>query len=556
MRTPRSLRALLAAVVLAAGVAPAQSGEVIVDFFANPGTGFADPTPAAPVGGNPGTTLGEQRIFVFLQAAAIWTEVLQPEQDIFVAAQFVPLAPNVLGSAGAQFIWSNFPGAELQNTWYFDSLADHLTQGDLSPPTYDIVASFSTNFLFYLGFDNNDPPGTSDLLAVVLHEMGHGLNFANAVTEATGSIPVPAGSTEAFGDIYSQYTLDVTTNKTWNSMTQAERAASALNARKVSWSGLHVKEAVPDVLEKGEPVLRVNTPSSLGNLMFGVAAFGPQLTSTGTRGDVIAGIDAADAAGPTVNDGCSALLNAVAGKIVLMDRGTCGFTVKVKNAQDAGAIAVVIADNVAGAPPPGLGGADPTIVIPSGRVTLADGTAIRAALAAGTVNVTMRLDRSILAGTDRVKGLMMLNATNPVQPGSSISHFEPVAFPNQLMEPAINVDLTSSVNPPEDLTTPLLTDLGWFTDRDGVQDGVDSCLGSNLSPTVLIGSCDSKSPNPVLPTGCSVSDRMNQCDVLRSKHPLLYVACIAARTEELVRANVITRKNQLGIAACALKSLK
>ena len=129
-------RLLTAAVVflLASGAAPSRAGEIIVQFFAAPGTGFADPTPAAPVGGNPGLTLGQQRIFVFLQAAALWTEVLQPEQDIFVAAQFQALPAGVLGSAGAQFIWSNFTGAELPNTWYFDSLADNLFQGDLSPP--------------------------------------------------------------------------------------------------------------------------------------------------------------------------------------------------------------------------------------------------------------------------------------------------------------------------------------------------------------------------------------------------------------------------------------
>jgi hypothetical protein len=554
MRTPHTLRALLAAGLLVAAAAPAQSGEVIVDFFADPGTGFADPTPAEPIAGNPGTTVGEQRIFVFLRAAEIWTQTLQPEQDIFVAAEFVPLGANVLGAAGPTFIHSNFPGAEFPNTWYFDSLADHLTQGDLSPPTYDIQASFSSDFNFYLGFDNNDPPGTADLLAVVLHEIGHGLNFANAVNEVTGTIPIPAGQTVPFSDVYSNYTLDVTTNKTWGAMTAAERAASAINARKVSWNGLHVKESVPDVLEKGEPILRVNTPASLGTLMIGAAGFGAQFTSTGTRGDVIAGIDAANPAGPTTTDGCTPLVNAVAGKIVLLDRGTCGFVVKVKNAQDAGAIAVLIHDNAPGNPPPGLGGADPTITIPSGRIRQIDGNAIRTALGTGTVNVTLRLDRSVLAGTDRVKGLMMLNATDPVALGSSISHFEPVAFPNQLMEPSINVDLTSSVVPPEDLTTPLLTDLGWFTDRDGVPDGLDSCLGSDLEATVTIGTCNSKAPNTVLPTGCSVSDRVNQCDVHRRK-PLLYLACIATRTEELFRAKVIDRRNQLAIAACALKSL-
>ena len=46
----------------------------------------------------------------------------------------------------------------------------------------------------------------------------------------------------------------------------------------------------------------------------------------------------------------------------------------------------------------------------------------------------------------------MLAALDPVALGSSISHWEAVAFPNQLMEPAINSDLTNSVTPPQDLT--------------------------------------------------------------------------------------------------------
>ena len=44
---------------------------------------------------------------------------------------------------------------------------------------------------------------------------------------------------------------------------------------------------------------------------------------------------------------------AVNGKIALVDRGVCRFPEKVKNAQNAGAIGVIVVDNVAGSPPPG-----------------------------------------------------------------------------------------------------------------------------------------------------------------------------------------------------------
>src|SRR5215218_1482734 len=95
-----------------AGVSSAfAQGQIIIINNNEPGVGFNDATPAAPVGGNPGTTLGQQRLNVFEHAANIWEQVLQPRTDIFVQAQFIPLAPNVLGSAGATFIFDNFPGA-------------------------------------------------------------------------------------------------------------------------------------------------------------------------------------------------------------------------------------------------------------------------------------------------------------------------------------------------------------------------------------------------------------------------------------------------------------
>jgi hypothetical protein len=79
-------------------------------------------------------------------------------------------------------------------------------------------------------------------------------------------------------------------------------------------------------------------------------------------------------------DACEPLTAASAtevfGKIALVDRGTCGFTIKVKNAQDAGAIAVLVADNTPATPPAGPGGVDPSVTIASALVTQATGNAI------------------------------------------------------------------------------------------------------------------------------------------------------------------------------------
>ena len=546
-------RFLISAAVLMmlAGVADSAAAQGQILIFSNnaPGVGFNDSTPATPVGGNPGTTLGQQRINVFLRAAEIWENQINPTVDILVIAEFAPLPSGVLGSAGAILIHRDFPGAELPNTWYPEALANKLAGFDLAPcpvlnsfTCFDLQANFSTTFNFYMGLDNNEGPGQQDLLAVILHELGHGLGFANFFNEASGQFAF------GFPDVYSEYTFDVEANLGWTDMTVAERVASAVNVRKVSWNGVNINKSVPAVLEPGEPGVNVVFPA-IGPYALGGASFGPPLSSPGLTGDVVLALDAADAGGPLTTDGCSPITNApdVSGRIALMDRGACAFTIKVKNAQDAGAIGVLIADNVLSEPPPGLAGTDASITIPSGRISLPDGNELRANLPA---RVTMGVDLSVLAGTDRVQGLMMLAAFNPVVSGSSISHFEGIAFPNQLMEPSINPDLTSSLDVPQDLTSSLMADLGWFSDHDGVPDGVDACLGSDLAPTVVIGTCESGVANPQVANGCTVSDLIGNCADGAANHGA-FVSCVTQTTNDLRKSGVITNKDTGKLQSCA-----
>ncbi len=473
---PLLLAALLAVLCLLVVPPPAFAGATItiVNIDA-PGEGFNDPAPVRPVGGNPGKTLGEQRLIAFQFAADIWGATLDSNVEIRIQASFDPLSctPNsgVLGAAGAIQIVADFPGAAFPDTWYHVALANKLAGFDLIPgPTGtsadDIRAFFNsrigtdpnclTGLNWYYGL-NNKHGNDIDLVAVLLHEFAHGLGFANFVDETNGTEPL--GMT----DIYSRHTLDLTTGETWDQMTPHERARSAINSRNVVWNGGGVTAAVPAVLDPGTPFLRVNSPASIaGSYDVGTASFGPALTAAGVTGNLVQALDPANADGPSTTDACSPLVNAgaVAGNIALVDRGSCFFTVKVKNAQNAGAIAVVVVDNQEGSPPPGLGGSDPSINIPAVRITLEDGNLIKSVLATTPVNVTLALDLSVRAGADAL-GRALLNAPDPVQPGSSISHWDPIAFPNQLMEPAINSDLTHSVEVPQDLTFELLKDIGW-----------------------------------------------------------------------------------------------
>ncbi len=558
LRNRALVAASLALAILAA--TPASAATITIVNVNAPGVGFNDPTPVAPVGGNPGTTKGQQALNAFQFAADIWGMTLESNEEIFIQASFSPLNCNAnagtLGAAGAIQIFANFPGAEYTNTWYHVALANKLANGDLSPGPNatnadDIVAFFNSNLGtpnclansgWYFGFDTNHGP-LIDLVTVLLHELGHGLGFSNFVNEVTGSNAGPPFNT----DIYSQYTIDDSTGVSWSTMSNAQRQVSALNSRNVSWTGINVTASVPTTLAFGTPLARINAPASIaGILPVGTAQFGPQLNATGVTGNVVVALDAADLAGPSTTDACSPIANAaaVAGNIALVDRGGCGFAVKVKNAEIAGAIAVLVADNAVGSPPAVLGGADPTIVIPSVRITLQAGNAIKAATG---VNVTLIVDPTVRAGANTA-GRALLNAPNPVQPGSSLSHWDPIASPNLLMEPAVSPDLTHGL----DLTLPQMVDIGWFSDGDGVPDGRDECIESDSRATVVIGNCDSGVPNTVFPDGCRISDGIEDClDRPSNSGPGSVSSCISHFTNELKKDGVITGAQRGAIQRCS-----
>lgn len=89
--------------------------------------------------------------------------------------------------------------------------------------------------------------------------------------------------------------------------------------------------------------------------------------------------------------GCSAIENA-SGKIVVMDRGTCNFVTKVKIAQNAGAVAVIVVNN-SNSPPTPMTGTDPSIIIPSVMISKVKGDQLKLWLASGSVNGVINKSR-------------------------------------------------------------------------------------------------------------------------------------------------------------------
>jgi hypothetical protein len=155
---------------------------------------------------------------------------------------------------------------------------------------------------------------------------------------------------------------------------------------------------------RGAISAQVNSPAEIAGPCEAAApaAFGPVFDKTGVTSDVVVGQDPADADGPSATDGCSPLTNAgdVAGKFVYVDRGTCPFTQKVGNAEDAGATGIVVGDNVAGRAPISMSGVADIYGL---MVTQGDGTKIKNAT--GTVNMTVR-DAETAPKADSYRWLM------------------------------------------------------------------------------------------------------------------------------------------------------
>jgi hypothetical protein len=154
--------------------------------------------------------------------------------------------------------------------------------------------------------------------------------------------------------------------------------------------------------------VRVNSPAAIAaDYPSGTSGFSPIITAANTVTADVVRPDDGFVTGSTATDGCCAgpsflcaagsWTNAadIAGKIVLVDRGVCGFAVKALNAQRHGAAGVIIA-NVASSPnpavPPNMGGVTgaEAVTIPTTSMNFANGELLRGALATDTVNATLQ----------------------------------------------------------------------------------------------------------------------------------------------------------------------
>ncbi|MBK7734171.1 MAG: M36 family metallopeptidase [Chitinophagaceae bacterium] len=142
----------------------------------------------------------------------------------------------------------------------------------------------------------------------------------------------------------------------------------------------------------GPANVHVNAPGSIAGDYAAVEGNFSTANQLLNVGPVTAGVVYYDDAAGTAHEACNgAPVNSITGKIVLINRGNCNFTVKILNAQNAQAAGVIMINNVPDAPII-MGGTDNTITIPAVMVSQATGALLIAQLGNG-LNATLSRKR-------------------------------------------------------------------------------------------------------------------------------------------------------------------
>jgi len=256
-----------------------------------------------------------------------------------------------------------------------------------APGHSDTSSTASPNFNFIKTPDftqqphvtNNMRAATTNLFYVT--NMMHDISYQYGFDEPSGNFQVNNNSRGGAGnDPLKAESQDGSGTDNANMVTLPDGQSPRMQ--------MYLWDAPPDSLT-------VNTPATpAGNYTAVEGAFSTNnILTTALTGNAVYYND--NIAG-TAHTGCVVPTNSLAGKIAFIIRGGCNFTQKVKAAQTAGAIAVIMIDNVTETPF-AMGGTDNTITIPAFMISQADGAFLASYIGSGE-SITLHPSPPMLDG--------------------------------------------------------------------------------------------------------------------------------------------------------------
>jgi len=418
------------------------------------GDGFSDATSVAPVGGNPGTTLGAQRKFVVQRALEMWGELLDSSVPITVDVSFIDLGcSDFLTAAQAAPIafYSELPIANIDpSALYVSALANKLVGFDIDPSESDIelqVNSAVDNGCtevtdgYYYGIDGHagEKP---DLLTSVLHELAHGLGVLSTVDLESGEL------FEERVDPYTAHVYDDDRKASWPDLTNAQRVQSSQNVRHLAWDGTQVTQ-LTSRLARGEPSLTFDRSVSNYSGFVATTNLGANPANT-------------PASGPVVSlNSCAVPQGVARGSVLLLPEACAIFNIQLLLITLQPSAFLVPYLGAFTSPPLPIDSVDVSegtlspLSVPILVVSESDAKAIASVAASGALTAELGGTTQQRLGADTA-GRLLVFSSRPVLSGTTLSHVEPIIQPSELMEPTLSEpvhDLT--------LTAAMLADIGW-----------------------------------------------------------------------------------------------
>ena len=162
--------------------------------------------------------------------------------------------------------------------------------------------------------------------------MVHDISYNNGFTAASGNFQQNnygqggLGNDRIDGKVQSGLNDDQLNNATYSHSTEGQSP----EVNMFIWSN------------SNNGLLTVNAPSNVAGTYEtgGTVDFGGAITTSPLTGEVVIAQD--NIPNPTLTDGCETIETDLTGKIAIIDRGGCDFSLKAFNAQEQGATACII----------------------------------------------------------------------------------------------------------------------------------------------------------------------------------------------------------------------